>query len=380
MMRIALTGLGAAARNLHLPAYAQLKGRLQLVAGCDTDAAARAQCRSHLPEIYANLEEMIVKTEPDLVAICTPPALHHEQTLLALNYGCHVFCEKPLAEDLAQADEIISAAERARRLVVVNTQFPSMRIYQASKAMIGSPEFGRLLFLQAWQTYHYGEVVETKWRAEMERRLCCEFGVHVFELIRFFFDDEPVNVFAHMPRPLAEVKADLINLISLEFADGRAASIILNKLSRGQRRYLDLRLDGESASIQTSIGGEIQVEMGIHTRKRRPFLNFNLVKGGKAVLQNGDRREIIASNGINPFASATAAHLRDFIEAIRRGSVPRGAAKDNRNTLALALAACESAESGRAVNLQNWLEMTRHAKDDSQHGADDAMALKLRSN
>lgn len=368
MIRIAIIGFGAVTRSIHLPAYARLKDVMKLVAACDFDATARslAQSEWRLPEVYADAEEMIEKTRPDLVAICTPPVLHREQTLLALNYGCHVFCEKPLAENLAQADEIIRAAERAQRLVVVNTQFPCMQIYQASKTMIGSPQFGRLLFLQAWQTYHLSDVVESGWRNDMLRQVCLEFGVHVFELIRFFFDAEPVSIFAHMPRPVPEMKADPINLISVEFADGRAASIILNRLSRGPERYLDLRLDGEFASIQTSIGGEMRIDMGLHTRERRPFLNFNLVKGGKAVLQNGTRTKIIARDGINPFASATAAHLRRFIEAIERGGVPPGAAKDNRHTLALALAAYDSADSGQAINVRNWLETKERGNDDLQ--------------
>ena len=60
---------------------------------------------------------MIERTAPDVVAVCTPPWPHHEHTLLALDHGCHVFCEKPLAaENLAQADQIIRAFNTAGRL------------------------------------------------------------------------------------------------------------------------------------------------------------------------------------------------------------------------------------------------------------------------
>src|SRR5262249_21618420 len=148
-----------------------------------------------------------------IVAVCTPPALHHEQVLLALEYGCHVFCEKPLAETLCQGDEIIRASDRAKRLVVVNNQFPCMNIYSSSKALIGSPAFGRLLFLHAWQTFHPTERTEAGWRGSLERRLCFEFGVHVFELIRFFFEDTPVKIFAHMPNPKPETQSEAVNVL-----------------------------------------------------------------------------------------------------------------------------------------------------------------------
>ncbi len=356
MIRVAIVGLGAVSGNIHLPAYSQLGDRVSVVAGCDIDSNARTFVRRkwHLPEVYDNPEEMIEKTRPDIVAICTPPSLHREQTLIALDYGCHVFCEKPLAESLSQADEIIRASERAGRYVVVNTQFPYMNIHSSSKKLIGSPEFGQLLFLHAWQTFHPTETTEAGWRGNLDRRLCFEFGVHVFELIRFFFDDDPVWIFAHMPKFSREFKFDVVNVISLEFSDGRAASIVLDRLSKGPERYLDMRLDGEFASIHTSIGGEIRFEAGVYTRERRPFFNFNFVKGGKAVLQNGKRSRIIAKDGINPFASSTAAHFRNFIEAIENGTEPAATAKDNLNTLALAFAAYDSSESGKAIQMDRY--------------------------
>ena len=171
MVRVAIIGLGAVTRDIHLPAYAHLAGRARVVAGCDIDPEARARAgrEGRVPEVYADPAEMIERTGPDVVAICTPPACHREQVLLALARGRHVFCEKPLAEDLAQADEIVRAAEEARRLVVVNNQFPYMRIHRAAREMIGEPEFGRLLYLHAWQTVRPAVGGEPGWRGRLKR-------------------------------------------------------------------------------------------------------------------------------------------------------------------------------------------------------------------
>lgn len=229
-----------------------------------------------------------------------------------------------------------------------------MNIHLAAKKLIGSPQFGRLLFLQAWQTFLPTETTEAGWRRQLHRRVCFEFGIHVFELIRFFFEDTPTRVFAHMPNPDPQINFDAINIISVEFADGRAASMVLNRLSKGPERYLDMRLDGESASIHTSIGGEVRFEMGLHTREKRPFLDFGFVKGGKAVLQNGTRSRLIAKDGLNPFASSTAYHFGNFIKAIESGSVPPCTVEDNRKTLALVFASYDSAEGGRAVEMSDY--------------------------
>jgi predicted dehydrogenase len=353
MIRVAIIGLGAVTRNIHLPGYAQIKDRMSVVAGCDPDNAARTFAREkwHVPEVYDNPREMIEQTKPDIVAVCTPPSLHHEQTLMALDYGCHVFCEKPLAESLWQADEIIEASERAKRFVVVNNQFPYMNIHTSAKKLIGSAEFGQLLFLNAWQTFRTTENTEAGWRGQLQRRVCFEFGIHVFELIRFFFDDTPVKVMAHMPNPLGVMKSDVINIISVEFSDGRAASFVLDRLSKGPERYLDMRLDGEFATIHTSIGGRVGFKAGLHTREKRPFIGLDFVQGGRAVLQDGNRERLIAKDGINPFASSTGVHFGNFIAAIHSGGTPRCIARDNRNTLALMFAAYDSAERGQRVEM-----------------------------
>jgi D-apiose dehydrogenase len=356
VIRVAIIGLGAAARNIHLPAYRLLAPRVSLVGGCDPDPAAREEARKRwgLPAVWQTPEEMLEQAMPEVVSVCTPPALHRDHCLLAMRSGCHVFCEKPLAEDLSQADEIIAASDETRRLVAVNTQFPSMKIYSAAKRLIGSPVFGRLLFLQACQTFRPTELTEAGWRGQLERRVCFEFGIHVFELVRYFFEDDPMRIFAHMPNPAGRSHFDVLNLISVEFSDGRAASIILNRLSKGPERYLDLRLDGEFASIATRIGGEAHLAAGFHTAERRPFLDLNWALGGKAVLRAGNRSKVIAREGINPFADATANHFKNFLDAIQSGAAPPGNARDNRKTLALVFAAYDSAQSGKSVELSQF--------------------------
>jgi D-apiose dehydrogenase len=359
MIRLALIGLGAVTRNIHLPAYAQLKDRVTIVGGCDVDLVAQDMARSKwkLPYVCGDAQVLIDKTKPDIVCVCTPPNLHLEHSTLALKAGCHVFCEKPLADNLEQADEIIDATKKTGKLVVVNNQFPYMKIHTAAKQLAGSPEFGRLLYLHAWQTFLPTEATEAGWRGKLRRRVCFEFGIHVFELMRFLFDDTPVRLMAHMPVPQAKGESDAINVVCVEFADGRAASMMLNRLSKGPERYLDMRLDGELASIHTSIGGRIEIKAGVHTRNRRPFLEWKFAKGGHAVLQVGNRSRVIARDPMNPFAAATAAHLGNFVEAIHSSGIPAGDARDNRNTLAMVAAAYDSARLGRSVEMSAYQNM-----------------------
>jgi D-apiose dehydrogenase len=356
MVRVAIVGLGLVTRNIHRPAYAQLSDRVTIVGGCDLDQRAQTVAREEwkLPFVCGDPSELIEKTRPDVVSVCTPPALHREHAILALRAGCHVFCEKPLAVELEQADEIIEVSEETKRLVVVNNQFPYMKIHSTAKRWIGTPEFGQLLYLHAWQAFNPTDTTEAGWRGKLQRRLCFEFGIHVFELIRYFFNDTPVRLLAHMPTPGPEKGHDTVNMVSMEFADGRAASILLDRLSKGPERYLDMRLDGERASIHTSIGGRAQLTAGAHTRERRPFLEWKFARGGQAVLQAGNRSRVIARDPANPFAAATAHLFGSFLDAIQSGNVPAGDVRDNRNTLAMVFAAYDSARRGCAVELSQY--------------------------
>lgn len=353
---LGLIGLGAVVRNIHMPAYLGQSGQVRVIAGCDPDSSVREHAKKTWGlQVFEDPRQMIEASKPDIVSVCTPPWMHLEHVLLALERGCHVFCEKPLADTLADADEIVRATEKAGRVAAVNNQFPAMNIHSAAKREIGSPRFGELLYLHAWHTMRTDAHTEHGWRGELQRRLCFEFGIHVFDLVRFFFGADPTRILAHMPNPGGRAKCDVVNVVSLEFPDGRGASIVMDRLSRGPERYLDMRLDGEFASIHTSIGGRVRFEAGLFTRERRPYSKLTLVKGGRAVLQDGNHDTLLAKDGINPFASATGSHFAGFLKALKNGTKPPGHVSDNRNSLALVMAAYDSAEAGE------WARMSEYA-------------------
>jgi predicted dehydrogenase len=354
-MRLAIIGLGAATRNIHLPGYRQLGRRVTVVGGADPDSGARTMAtRLGVPVVFADAKEMLERLRPEIVDVVSPPDLHRQHVELALSAGCHVFCEKPLAGTLEDADAIVLAGEKAGRQIAVNNQFPAMRIHRAARERIGTPDFGRLLYMHAWHTMRPTTHTEAGWRGEMRQRLGLEFGIHVFDLVRFFFGATPTRILAHMPRPEPSVAWDAINLVTMDFADGRAASFVLDRLSKGTERYLDIRLDGDNAAIHTSIGGQVRASVGLHTRERRPFAELRIVGGGEAVLEQGTRSRVLATDGQNPFASATAAHFGSFLDALSTGARPPAAARSNRDSLALVFAAYRSAADGRSVDVGSF--------------------------
>ncbi len=341
---IALAGLGSAARRIHLPAIKAITD-LEVVGGFDPAAPSGA-----LPfPRFSSPEEMLEKAHPDILVVATPPDSHAALTRLGLAAGCHIFCEKPFMNSLEEADQVLRLARECKRWIVVNNQFRFMNIYRQAKATTGSSGFGTLLFLSASQTFVTTPDTEAGWRGADRRRTCKDFGTHIFDLCRFFFDEDPASISARMPKAGNPNGPDYLNLLELEFSGDRVAHITLDRLCRGRHNYLDLRLDGSAGCIETHFGGGVEIAVGIRGGTRRPYVKADVSLGGTAVLYHGEKSRKIASEPAAVFAHATSRLLEAFLSALDRGTVPPCNGDDNRRTLALMLAAYESAETNRRV-------------------------------
>ena len=252
---------------------------------------------------------------------------------------------------MAEADDIVALSEQTGKWVVVNNQYRFMNIHEAAKNRIGTPEFGDLMFISANQTFYVSDETEQGWRGNDPQRTCKEFGIHVLDLCRFYFGEDPVSISARMPKGTKPDGPDYLNLIQLEFSGDRVAHITLDRLSRGPHRYLDMRLDGSEGIVETSLGGKIELNAGVRGGTRKPYLNFDVSMGGRARMYHGEDFTKIASDPLDLFAHATHKLVRAFIDALDNDTAPPCHGADNRKTLALVYAAYESHERKSPVTM-----------------------------
>lgn len=351
-LKIAIVGLGQAAHNIHIPALLSLRDRFDVVATCDTDAGAREKIRASFPNAtsYADCSELLSKEAVDAVDICSPPACHADQVGQALAAGLPVFCEKPAAMSLAEADGMLVAAESSGKTLAINGQFPDMTIHEAARTEVKSPRFGRLLFVQGNQAFRTTDATEAGWRKDTPRRVAFDFGVHLFDLSAYLFGELPSSIACSISS-LGTAVAEAVTSIELEFPSGGAASFVLNRVSAGKERYCDLVLTGADSEVRCSIGGRADLALGISAKSRLPFARARFAMGGTAERTHAGRTELLAREGSNPFATATARRMTAFFDDVRRGvTMPRSAAY-HREMLALALAAYDSADTGRRIEM-----------------------------
>ena len=94
---------------------------------------------------YADIDGLLADTEVDLVDICLPPGLHAEAAISALNAGKHVFCEKPIALSLADADAMTAVAEKNNKLFMVGHVLPFFPAYAFVYDAFRTNRYGKLL-------------------------------------------------------------------------------------------------------------------------------------------------------------------------------------------------------------------------------------------
>src|SRR5690349_13933191 len=109
-MRVAIVGCGQFSR-MHVCAVQEVKG-LEIVAVCDQDQwrAKEVAGLTRGAQAYGDLTALLQQEHPDVVHVLTPPRTHASLAIQAMQAGCHVLVEKPMALSTGEADGMIAAA------------------------------------------------------------------------------------------------------------------------------------------------------------------------------------------------------------------------------------------------------------------------------
>jgi len=123
-LKVAVIGAGFISSNRHIPAWKSIGSKAEVVGLSDLnrDMAAKTAAQFDIKGIYNDAAEMIAREQPDVVDICTPPATHAKIAAMAMDHGCHMLIEKPMALTIGDCDAIAQGArQRGVQVCVAHT-------------------------------------------------------------------------------------------------------------------------------------------------------------------------------------------------------------------------------------------------------------------
>lgn len=149
-VRVGIIGAGSIARHAHIPGY-QAQKDVELAAICDVvpGKAAEMAAEHDIPSAYDGCEEMLEEEELDAVSVCTPNFAHKETTLMALEAGLHVLCEKPIAMNLQEGREMVESAQERGLVLQVGLHQRFTPEVQTLKRFVDAGELGDIYYGEA---------------------------------------------------------------------------------------------------------------------------------------------------------------------------------------------------------------------------------------
>ena len=255
MRKFAIIGCGRIAERHAL----QISRMANLVAVCDIDIEkAKLLSKTYKASYFDDAKNMLLAfPEIEIVSICTPNYLHAEHSILALNYGKHVLCEKPLAIQVADAQNMIEAAERNQKKLFVVKQNRYNPPVVALKSLLNDNKLGKINSFQIncfWN--RPSEYYISTWKGKKELdggTLFTQFS-HFIDLLYWLLGDVKsvkanISNFQH-----AKIDIEDAGVVLFEMNSGAIGTMNYNVNAFKKNMEGSITLFGEKGTIK--IGGQ----------------------------------------------------------------------------------------------------------------------------
>ena len=336
ILRAGIIGCGGITERRHAPLLAGMEG-VELVALADVTEARLALLGEkhgvHTERRYTDYERMLAEAELDIVHVCTPHDLHEGQAIAAMEAGCHVLLEKPIATTPEEADRMAAVAGRTGRKLTVSHNQMFCAAHEATKARIVAGDVGEVFLVRSegFSASHVsGRGVNQDWRTQSAAGgggPLIDNGYHQVYRAVDYMDSPIVSVFARISRNVQSIEVEDTALVLFEHASGATTSLQVGWCApAGSVRVEEIF----GATGQLRLGGDSPVSLW--TRDSAAWVVVPVRQEGPDELG---------------FPQLVAA----FIAAVQQdGPVPVTAGA-SRHVLAAVAAAYESGRSGRPVDV-----------------------------
>ncbi|NOZ59702.1 MAG: Gfo/Idh/MocA family oxidoreductase [Euryarchaeota archaeon] len=316
MIRAGVIGTGAMGQH-HVRILSQLEN-VELVGIADLNAhVLNSLARRYGTTPYTDYRELLFRNELDVVTVAVPTTLHREVALAAIESGASVLVEKPIADSLEAATEIIRAARRhGVKLMVGHIERFNPAII-ALKEIIDRGEIGKVVSMSAKRVGPHNPRIR-------DVGIILDLGVHDIDVMQYLYGERIRRVFASAGKVL-HPHEDYSSML-LKFSNGYSGVIETNWLTPHKVREL------------TVVGTEGIAYVDYLKATLRIYDDY-WIKEAKV-----EKREPLLNE------------ISHFIECVEGGREPIVSGEDGRHVLEVALAAIRSYRAGRVVDISPYGE------------------------
>jgi predicted dehydrogenase len=235
-----------------------------LVATCDIEfekAQKLADAYGSIP--YSSIEELLENKNVDILSICSPNGLHAHHSILGLNAGKHVLCEKPMALSAYDCGEMIKAAEKANKRLFVIKQNRYNPPVAAVKTLIEEGQLGKISSVQLSCFWNRNEnYYANSWKGTKELdggTLYTQFS-HFVDLLYYLIGDvKEVKAYGGNFQHQGVIEFEDTGVVILKFHNGAIGTINYTVNSYKKNMEGSLTIFGDKGTLK--IGGQYLNEL-----------------------------------------------------------------------------------------------------------------------
>lgn len=350
-LKVGIIGCGGIG-NVHARTYKCFPDECEIVAACDIDEEKLAKfAENHgIARTYTDFDEMMKKEKLDCVSVCTWNSAHASAAIAALDGGANVICEKPMAMNAAEAEEMQKARDRSGKILMIGFCRRFGDDCNMMLDFIKSGNMGDIYYAKA--TYLRRNGFPGGWFGDSKYSRggpLIDLGVHVMDLVRYL---------AGCPKPV-EAFGVTYNNLGLGRAKGEPKA--WHSSTKGNFKY-DVE-DFCSAMVRFDNGLTLVLEtsFNLNLKKDTGYVDIFGTKAG-AHMENGiELYTDIAGHFINAtptgrttfdFDGIFRGEIKSFLECVRGEHPCVTPAEDGVAIMKIIDAIYESAKTGKSVSIK----------------------------
>jgi 1,5-anhydro-D-fructose reductase (1,5-anhydro-D-mannitol-forming) len=304
-------------------------GRVKAIVSSTLARAEQFAAQMDIPRAYDDVAAMLADPEITAVYISTRNDLHLRQALAAIEAGKHVLCEKPLALEPDEAQQIVDAARRKGVVLGTNHHLRNMESHRAIKQLLREGAIGMVNSIRVFHAGLLPEELKT-WRVHEKASgagVIYDITVHNGDLLRYYLDGNPIRITAIATTSGGSTSEIEDSVMSVWEFPGNVLvqchdSFVVGHGPRG------VEIHGSKGSI-----------LGIDVMSQAP--------GGQVILRTAEgEREIPLELKVTYDRGVS-----DFMAAIAGTGAPSSSGEDGVWSLKLARAVAQSAATGRTIEV-----------------------------